>query len=97
MLGHVFYAWPPRPNKCHVTDLFCQNEAFVFHSGFAEEQLLPGHQLLVEKLAEAGFSRQYVCKKYANKKFLKASIFAIDWAKNHVSDLPPAETMMVED
>lgn len=83
--------------KHHVTDLFYQNEAFVFYSGFTEEQLLPGHQLLVEKLAESGFSRQYVCKKYANKKFLKASVFAIEWAKQHVSDLAPAETMMTVD
>ncbi|KAF9450329.1 A/B/D/E cyclin [Macrolepiota fuliginosa MF-IS2] len=73
------------------------NEAFVFYSGFTEEQLLPGHQLLVEKLAESGFSKQYVCKKYANKKFLKASVFAIDWAKQHVNDLAPAETMMIVD
>ncbi|XP_006459343.1 hypothetical protein AGABI2DRAFT_134807 [Agaricus bisporus var. bisporus H97] len=73
------------------------NEAFVFYSGFTEEQLQPGHQLLVEKLAETGFSRQYVCKKYANKKFLKASVFAVDWAKQHVNDLAPAETMMIED
>ncbi|KXN91726.1 G2/mitotic-specific cyclin cdc13, partial [Leucoagaricus sp. SymC.cos] len=73
------------------------NEAFIFYSGYTEEQLLPGHQLLVEKLAESGFSRQYVCKKYANKKFLKASIFAIEWAKQHVNDLEPAETMMIVD
>lgn len=73
------------------------NEAFVFYSDFTEEQLIPGHQLLVEKLAESGFSRQYVCKKYANKKFLKASVFAIDWAKQHVNDLEPAETMMIVD
>jgi hypothetical protein len=53
--------------------------------------------LLVEKLAESGFSRQYVCKKYANKKFLKASVFAIEWAKQHVNDLEPAETMMIVD
>lgn len=69
----------------------------MFYSGYTEEQLLPGHQLLVEKLAESGFSRQYVCKKYANKKFLKASVFAIDWAKQHVNDLAPAETMMIVD
>ena len=74
-----------------------QNEAFMFYSEFTEEQLVPGHQLLVEKLAESGFSRQYVCKKYANKKFLKASVFAIEWAKQHVNDLEPAETMMIVD
>lgn len=59
------------------------NEAFVFYSGYTEEQLIPGHELLVEKLTEENFSRQYVCRKYANKKFLKASVFAIEWAKIH--------------
>jgi G2/mitotic-specific cyclin 2 len=55
----------------------------VFYSGFTEEQLITGHEQLVEKLREPNFSRQYVCKKYANKKFLKASVFAIAWAKAH--------------
>ncbi|KAF9532536.1 cyclin-like protein [Crepidotus variabilis] len=60
------------------------NDAFVFYSGFTEEYLIPGHNLLVDKLAEEGFHRQYVCKKYANKKFLKASVFAIEWAKSQL-------------
>ena len=70
-----------------------QNEAFVFFSGYTEEQLIPGHNLLVEKLTEENFHRQYVCKKYANKKFLKASVFAIEWAKSH--DLESAAEPMV--
>ena len=61
-----------------------QNEAFVFHSSYTEEQLLPGHDLLIEKLTEDSFHKQYVCRKYANKKFLKASVFAIDWAKSQL-------------
>ena len=36
--------------------------------------------MLVQKLVELDFSKQYVCKKYANRKFLKASIYAVDWA-----------------
>nr|WGT79739.1 cyclinB [Flammulina velutipes] len=60
------------------------DEAFVFHSGYTAEQLAPGHALLVEKLTEKGFSRQYLVKKYANKKFLKASTFAIRWARSVV-------------
>ena len=67
-------------------------------SGYAKDQLLPGHQLLVEKLGEENFGKQYVCKKYANKKFLKASLFAIEWAR---TNLEPAigsegEGMMTE-
>lgn len=75
-----------------------QSNAFVFFSGYTEEQLLPGHHLLIEKLGEENFGRQYVCKKYANKKFLKASLFAIEWAR---TNLEPAvggegEGMMAE-
>lgn len=58
----------------------------MFYSGFTEEQLIPGHDMLVEKLTEENFSRQYVCKKYANKKFLKASVFAIEWARVHINE-----------
>ncbi|PPQ99134.1 hypothetical protein CVT24_009324 [Panaeolus cyanescens] len=73
------------------------NEAFVFHSGYTEEQLIPGHELLVEKLLEENFHRQYVCKKYANKKFLKASVFAIKWAKNiSGSDMGPESMVLAE-
>jgi hypothetical protein len=66
----------------------------VFYSGYTEEQLIPGHELLVEKLTEDNFSRQYVCRKYANKKFLKASVFAIEWAKIHYE--ATADPMVLE-
>ncbi|KAG9018253.1 hypothetical protein FRB90_011759 [Tulasnella sp. 427] len=56
------------------------DEAFVYYSDFTEEQLIPGFYLLVEDLAEKGFESSFLCKKYANKKFLKASLFARDWA-----------------
>ena len=61
-----------------------QNEAFVYYSGFTEEHLLPGHKLLIEKLTEDGFCEQHVCKKYATKKFLKASLYAVEWAHAHI-------------
>jgi hypothetical protein len=56
-------------------------DAFVFHSGYTEAQLAPGHRWIVEKLCQAGIERTAVCKKYAHKKFLKASAFAMDWAR----------------
>ncbi|EJD49692.1 hypothetical protein AURDEDRAFT_59334 [Auricularia subglabra TFB-10046 SS5] len=55
-------------------------DAFVYYSGYTAEQLEQGHQYIVEKLAEPAFETQYVYKKYANKRFLKASLFARDWA-----------------
>ncbi|KAL6299874.1 cyclin-like protein [Sparassis latifolia] len=61
-------------------------DAFVFYSGFTEEHLLPGHTWLLQKLTEHGFTKQHVCQKYANKKFLKASLYAIDWAQRHVHE-----------
>lgn len=74
-----------------------QSEAFVFHSGYTEEQLIPGHNLLVEKLAETNFHRQYLVKKYANKKFLKASTFAIKWARGAVDGTGCSEVTMLRD
>jgi len=59
------------------------DEAFVYYSHFVEEQLVPGANLVLEKLVEPGFEEQFVYKKYASKKFLKASIFARLWALRH--------------
>ena len=73
----------------HVTDraLFDpQDDAFVYHSGFTEEQIIPGHRMLIEKLTEPGFDKLYVSKKYSNKKFLKAANFALEWARNNSNE-----------
>ncbi|KAK1927007.1 putative cyclin-dependent protein kinase regulator [Papiliotrema laurentii] len=59
------------------------NEAFIYYSNFTESQLIPGAMLLCERLVEDDFESVYVYKKYANKKFLRASTFARDWAQNH--------------
>jgi len=60
------------------------NEAFVFYSNCTAAQLQPGFDFIIEKIAEPGFESQYVYRKYANKRFLKASIFARDWAQREV-------------
>ena len=70
-----------------MADLFAQNEAFVYHSGYTEEYLIPGHNMLVEKMQEAGFTRTYLYKKYGHKKFLKASVFATEWARSQRDEL----------
>ncbi|KAJ9125286.1 hypothetical protein QFC22_000242 [Naganishia vaughanmartiniae] len=62
------------------------NDAFVFYSNYTETQLLPGARLLVEQMAASEFDKQYVYKKYTNKKFLRASTFARDWARTHVAE-----------
>ena len=64
---------------------FLQNDAFVFYSNYTEIQLLPGARILIEQMAAPDFEKQYVYKKYTNKKFLRASTFARDWAKQNVA------------
>ena len=59
------------------------DEPFVYYSNFTEAQLLTAAGFLLERIAAPGFDEQFVCKKYANKKFLKASIFAREWATSH--------------
>ncbi|KAK7033083.1 cyclin N-terminal domain-containing protein [Favolaschia claudopus] len=72
------------------------NEAFVYYSGYTEEQVMQGHEMLVEKLAERNFTSQYVYKKYSHRKFLKASKFAVEWAKVQLHG-GAMEVMMLEE
>ncbi|MCO5555760.1 hypothetical protein L7F22_009305 [Adiantum nelumboides] len=65
------------------------NEAFVYYSRTVEEQLIPGANLLLERLLDETFPDCFVCQKYGNRRYLKASIFARDWAVRN------QETMLV--
>ncbi|KAI0300891.1 cyclin-like protein [Russula brevipes] len=65
--------------------MLAANDAFVFYSGYTEEQLGPGHQMLLEKITEPGFDKLYLYKKYANKKFLKAAVYALEKAREQVN------------
>ncbi|PWN90433.1 A/B/D/E cyclin [Acaromyces ingoldii] len=67
------------------------DDGFVYYSTYIEEQLVPGANLLLEKLIDPDFASKFVCMKYAHKKFLKASTYAADWAKrNHEALLQQA-------
>jgi G2/mitotic-specific cyclin 2 len=70
----------PRYSQSRV-DLDQQNDAFVFYSGYTEEQLEPGYHMIVEKITEPGFDKLYLYKKYAHKRFLKAAIYAVEVAR----------------
>ncbi|RXW21050.1 hypothetical protein EST38_g4810 [Candolleomyces aberdarensis] len=102
LLDHRFLR--VKPSLIAAVGMYCSrrmlggdwNEAFVYYSGYTEEQLIPGFTMLVEKLAEDNFGKLYVCKKYANKKFLKASNFAIEWAQVHLSSLDSNEMILSE-
>ncbi|GAA5915857.1 hypothetical protein JCM6882_006823 [Rhodosporidiobolus microsporus] len=61
------------------------NEAFVFYSNYTEAQLLVPSGFLLESIAAQGFEDKFVYKKYSNKKFLKASIFARNWARQNAA------------
>ncbi|OAV89601.1 hypothetical protein PTTG_05846 [Puccinia triticina 1-1 BBBD Race 1] len=52
------------------------NDAFIYYSGYAEAQLITPMTFLIEFLSTEGFEDRFVYKKYANRKFLKASVFA---------------------
>ncbi|KAL5486181.1 CLB4 [Sanghuangporus weigelae] len=74
------------------------NNAFVFYSGYTEAQLLTGHSYVIGKLLERGFDRQYVSRKYASKKYLKASVFAMNWARMNgtTPEAEKADEMVLE-
>ncbi|GAA6037487.1 hypothetical protein JCM8097_008212 [Rhodosporidiobolus ruineniae] len=61
------------------------NEAFIFYSSYTEAQLLVPSGFLLESIAAPGFDEKFVYKKYSNKKFLKASIFARNWARQNAA------------
>jgi hypothetical protein len=43
---------------------------------------LPGHNYLVERLADKEYSQNNMCRKYASKRYMKAALFALDWCRN---------------
>lgn len=52
----------------------------------------------MENLGKDGFSEQYVYRKYASRKFLKVSMFAIKWATAHLEKAGDEKsTMMLDD
>lgn len=59
------------------------NEAFIYYSDYTEAQLIVPTGFLLELLAEKDFEERFVYKKYASKRFLKASSFARTWAKSN--------------
>jgi hypothetical protein len=62
-----------------------QDDAFIYYSNFTEAQLIPAATLLCERLVEPDLESLYVYKKYANKKFLRASHFARRWAQTNAA------------
>ncbi|GAA5883083.1 hypothetical protein JCM3774_000573 [Rhodotorula dairenensis] len=61
------------------------NESFIFYSSFTEAHLLVPAGFLLESIAAPGFEERFVYRKYSTKKFLKASIFARNWARQNAA------------
>ncbi|GAA5956728.1 hypothetical protein JCM8115_000661 [Rhodotorula mucilaginosa] len=61
------------------------NESFIFYSNFTEAHLLVPAGFLLESIAAPGFEERFVYRKYSTKKFLKASIFARNWARQNAA------------
>jgi G2/mitotic-specific cyclin 2 len=53
--------------------------------------------MLIQKLVEQDFTKQYVCKKYANKKFLKAALYAVEWAHDHFEEDGNMDDMVLQE
>lgn len=67
------------------------SDSFVFYSGYTEAQLITPMTFLIEFLSTDGFEDRFVYKKYANRKFLKASIFARNQALKRVREESPSQ------
>ncbi|KAF9514551.1 hypothetical protein BS47DRAFT_1294990 [Hydnum rufescens UP504] len=67
------------------------NDAFVFYSNYTGPQLEPGYEFILETIAAPSFSQTHTYRKYSHKRFLKASMFAREWAKDHWAPEQPQE------
>lgn len=56
-------------------------DAFIYYSKYTESQLATPTSFLLSAISADDFEERFVYQKYASKKFLKASIFARQWAK----------------
>jgi len=56
------------------------------YAGYSEDEIEPVFKLMIDYLARP-VTHEAFFKKYASKKFLKASILTRQWAKKHAADL----------
>lgn len=62
------------------------NSAFTYYSSYDEAAVKPIAQMILESISETCTKSNVVYKKYGNKKFMKASIFARSWVETHYPD-----------
>ncbi|OAA63970.1 G2/mitotic-specific cyclin-B [Cordyceps fumosorosea ARSEF 2679] len=89
LLDHRFMSFPPSQVAAaamYMSRLMLDrgewDEMLAHYAGYTEEELEPVVQLMVDYLARPVVHEAFF-KKYANKKFLKASIISRQWAKKN--------------
>ncbi|GJN72917.1 G2/M-specific cyclin NimE [Purpureocillium lilacinum] len=91
LLDHRFMAY--RPSHCAAAAMYLArlmldrgewDKTLAHYAGYAEEEIEPVVELMVDYLARPVVHEAFF-KKYASKKFLKASILARQWAKKNAA------------
>lgn len=72
------------------------NESFVFYSRYTESQLAQPTSYVLSAIAADSFEERFVYQKYSGKKYLKASIFARQWAKTTLESATRAHELSMK-
>nr|AAC72972.1 cell division cycle protein Cdc13 [Pneumocystis carinii] len=59
------------------------NANLIHYSGYKESDLVPCSKMMLDYLSRSVIKHEAFFKKYASKKFMKASLFVRDWVKKH--------------
>lgn len=59
------------------------NANLIHYSGYKESDLVPCSKMMLDYLSRSVVRHEAFFKKYASKKFMKASLFVRDWVKKH--------------
>ncbi|KAK9893662.1 hypothetical protein P389DRAFT_184454 [Cystobasidium minutum MCA 4210] len=72
------------------------NEAFIYYSKYTEAQLATPTSFILSAISTDDFEDKFVYQKYSSKKFLKASIFARQWAKQTLESVSRAQELSMK-
>ncbi|KAL9055210.1 MAG: hypothetical protein Q9162_003703 [Coniocarpon cinnabarinum] len=93
LLDHQFLGYPPSLNSAaamHLSRIILEkgdwDDILVHYSGYTEEEIMPAVEIMIDYL-RAAVTHNAFYRKYAHKKFLRASIHARQWAKTHAHEI----------
>ncbi|CAD6572617.1 MAG: hypothetical protein CYPHOPRED_004899 [Cyphobasidiales sp. Tagirdzhanova-0007] len=72
------------------------SNGFIFYSKYTESHLATPTSFLLSAIAADDFEERFVYQKYSSKKFLKASIFARQWAQTTLESATRAHELMMK-